>query len=482
MLANQKIGDLPDRITQANDLEEADGRYVLAVLNRALRGEDNAVLESAIAHANARQLPLIVYTELLESVPYASDRIFYFALGAFRALAQSLAAQNIQCVQSLHKKDETSLLKSLISNAAVIYTDEDYTHWDRDKLSRLLHFAQQAVFSVDAARLIPTRKLPKELKTTPAFRKAHSELRDHYAQLRKEVLDHRLTLENSTTISLPTAPPTVQNFANFSDDDLKSLIANCDINHDIAISKEHPPTIVTLNQRIDTLKSDILARYKWIRNNPALEYSTSELSPYLHFGMVSPHHVLAEVEAAEVPKTYTWKFRDEFLTWREWSHYQAFYVPNLHEFEALPDSAKQTLLAHAEDERPEARSPTDIRQGNTPDTTWNAAQREWLNTGWLHNNLRMYWAKQILRFTDSPQQAWKIACELNDTLSLDGRDPATYASMQWAFGNAKPGYSEKDIYGWVAPKSDRAILKRKGMKEWIEERNHAPLGSIAFVT
>lgn len=208
----------------------------------------------------------------------------------------------------------------------------------------------------------------------------------------------------------------------------------------------------------------------WIRNNAALEHSTSQRSPYLHFGMISSHQVLAAIEASEVPKTYTWKFRDEFLTWREWSHYQAYYVPNLHEYEALPDKAKETLADHADDPRPEQLSKDDILQGRTGDDPWNAAQKEWLTTGWLHNNLRMYWAKQVLRFTQTPNAAWEMACYINDYISLDGRDPATYASMQWAFGNAKKGYSEKAIYGWVAPKSDRAILKRDGMAEWIAQR------------
>ena len=121
-----------------------------------------------------------------------------------------------------------------------------------------------------------------------------------------------------------------------------------------------------------------------------------------------------------------------------------------------------------------ARSSISLNCGETPASSGkrrsNAAQKEWLRTGWLHNNLRMYWAKQILRFTPTPEDAWELACYINDTLSLDGRDPATYASMRWAFGDAKPGYSEKEIYGWVAPKSDRAILKRTGMKDWIAER------------
>ena len=178
--------------------------------------------------------------------------------------------------------------------------------------------------------------------------------------------------------------------------------------------------------------------------------------------MVSPHQILKEIESSDIPKSYTWKFRDEFLTWREWSHYLAFYNPKLHEYDSLPDKAKETLAEHAQDIRPELKSREEIFNGHTPDSTWNAAQKEWLTTGWLHNNLRMYWSKQILRFTESPQAAWNMACYLNDYISLDGRDPATYASMQWAFGNGKPGYSEKEIYGWVAPKSDsRHPQKRK---------------------
>ncbi|MEL6938172.1 MAG: hypothetical protein AAFO84_03160 [Cyanobacteria bacterium J06598_1] len=464
MSTSTAVGDLPDRVVRGNELPvQETGEYVLAVLNRALRGEDNAVIDGAIAHANTLNLPVLFYSELDESVAYACDRLFYFALGAFRELAQSLHAHNIPCIQILKRANTEDPLPSLVEKAAAIYTDEDYTHWDRAKQKRLLHIASQAVFFVDASRLVPTRQLPQKLRTTPAFRKAHGALKEKYVDLRKDV---SVGLESEHKVSLPFS----HNFAAYSDDALKSLVAECDINHDIKISPEHPPTQSGLQQRIKTLKTDILARYKWIRNNAALKHSTSQLSPYLHFGMVSPHQVLTEIESADVPKTYTWKFRDEFLTWREWSHYQAFHNPNIHQFESLPNSAKKTLLAHAGDARPELKTASDIINGNTPDATWNAAQREWLNTGWLHNNLRMYWAKQILRFTPTPEDAWELACYINDTLSLDGRDPATYASMRWAFGDAKPGYSEKEIYGWVAPKSDRAILKRTGMKDWIAER------------
>ncbi len=464
MSVDASVGDLLDRKVLANDQPILDGgEYVLVVLNRALRGEDNAVIDCAIAQANILNTGIVVYSEIDTTATYASDRLIYFALGASRELAKTLADRNILCIQAIRSEDDTDTLRSLVEKAAAIYTDEDYTVWDRTRLERLEAIATQSLFYIDASRLVPTRKLPKGLSTTPAFRKAHGTLRDHYAALRKEV---SVSLNAATHVK----DLIVQNFANYDDNALKSLVAQCHINHDIPISKEHPPTKSEIAARLKTLQKDILAKYKWIRNNAALEHSTSELSPYLHFGMISPHQVLAAIESTDIPKSYTWKFRDEFLTWREWSHYQAFCTPNLHEYEALPEEARQTLSDHADDERPELRSFDDVLHGNTPDETWNAAQREWLNTGWLHNNLRMYWAKQVFRFTRSPEEAWKIACQLNDSLSLDGRDPATYASMQWAFGNAKKGYSEKPIYGWVAPKSDRAILKRTGMKEWIQAR------------
>ncbi|MEO1445132.1 MAG: hypothetical protein AAFV46_02650 [Cyanobacteria bacterium J06635_11] len=120
-------GDLPDRIFVGNDAPLLkDGAYVLVVLNRALRGVDNPVIDGAIAHANSLNLGIVVYSELLEAADYASDRLFYFALGAFRALARSLTKQSIPCIQTIKKADDTQdVLSLLASQAAAIYTDEE---------------------------------------------------------------------------------------------------------------------------------------------------------------------------------------------------------------------------------------------------------------------------------------------------------------------------------------------------------------------
>ena len=379
--------DFASRTIKANEQSVlADGAYILVVLNRALRGEDNPVIDIALAHASQLNLGVVVYSELEQTVDYASERLFYFILGAYREVAIALNQRNIRCVQVIKTVDE-DILQSLTAKAAAIYTDEDYTHWDRAKIQRILNVASQAVFSVDASRLVPVRQLPQNLKTTPEFRKAHGELRDRYLALRQAVNQKDCKTDLVEDIA------SQHNFAQYDDAALAKLVKQLKIDHELKISELHPPTQAEITKRIATLKTAILAKYKWIRNNPALEYSTSQLSPYLHFGLVSPHQILAEIESSDVPKSYTWKFRDEFLTWREWSHYQAFYNPNLHSYDSLPDEAVETLNDHANDPRPDLCSFEDILQGNTGDRTWNAAQREWLNTGWLHNNLRMYWAK-----------------------------------------------------------------------------------------
>lgn len=457
--------EMPDRllnrVVKANRkpfFEQGD--YVLAVLGRALRGEDNLVIDAAITHANAQNIGVVVYSELDTTATYASDRLCYFELGAFRESAIALKKRGLPCLQFIRKANEKSPLPAITAKATAIYTDEEHTVWDRQRIERLLNIAHQTVLFVDASRLVPIRSLPEGLTTTPAFRKAHGELREQYGTPATANFSAPKKVEIATD----------QNFEQYDDDALLNLVAGLNINHGIKVSAEHPPTQAEITARLTTLKDEILAKYKWIRNNASLEHSTSQLSPYLHFGIVSPHRIYAEILSADIPKSYTWKFRDEFLTWREWSHYQAFYNLDIHEYSALPKEAKQTLEDHASDPRPELKTFDEILHGDTSDKTWNAAQKEWLNTGWLHNNLRMYWSKQILRFTKTPQEAWTTACQINDSVSLDGRDPATYASLRWAFGDAKKGYSEKEIYGWVAPKSNRAILKRTGMNAWIDER------------
>jgi deoxyribodipyrimidine photo-lyase len=250
---------------------------------------------------------------------------------------------------------------------------------------------------------------------------------------------------------------------------LDALVASLSIDHDLPPSAMLPGSRSEVLLRLARLTSEVLPAYAGARNNAARPEGASTLSPYLHFGVVGPREIMAAIKAADVPHADQEKFADELLTWREWFHYKArgLRVPEV--YERIPNWARQQLADHADDPRPEQESLSALVHGETADESWNACQKQYLIDGWMHNNLRMYWAKKIIAMTPGPQIAWATACYLNDRLSLDGRDPSTYGNLAWAFGDAAPGYRAGPIYGLVSTRTDRSIRERPGGPEWLQK-------------
>ena len=52
--------------------------------------------------------------------------------------------------------------------------------------------------------------------------------------------------------------------------------------------------------------------------------------------------------------------------------------------------------------------------------------------GKMHGFLRMYWAKKILEWTKTPEDALSIALYLNDKYQLDGNDPNGFVG-EWKY-------------------------------------------------
>jgi len=459
--------DLQDRTRTLNSQpENADGRYVLCWLQQALRAFDNPVIDAAIAFANVHSLPVLVYHGIRQDYPHASDRLHYFLLGASRDLQSGCDERGLRCVSYLHMPGtiEKGLVYRLAKDARAVFAEDHPTFVARTQTRSFASKVNRPVHAVDAARLVPTRILPKGLKTTPDFRAANKALWPTYAQAVSDII-----------CDLPPSEGDLGfqdvNLRDKSDEDLLELISQCDIDHSLWICPEFPPTREVAWSRLNDFVAEHLPRYKWTRNNPAMDGSGSCLSPYLHFGMLGPRELYRAVQASDANSAAKWKYLDEAITWREWFHYQAFHTENFDTFDALPKSAKATLLKHADDPRETVHDLDTLVHGMTGDAVWNAAQKQWLKTGYMHNNLRMYWAKKLIEWTQHPRDAWAIGCYINDRLSLDGRDPATYGNMQWCFGKARPGYQEIPIYGWVAPKSSRAVLGREGVSEWVKKMN-----------
>jgi deoxyribodipyrimidine photo-lyase len=71
-------------------------------------------------------------------------------------------------------------------------------------------------------------------------------------------------------------------------------------------------------------------------------------------------------------------------------------------------------------------------------------------TGNMHSYLRMYWAKKILEWSASPEEALKTAIYLNDKYQLDGRDPNGYTGCAWSIGGVHDrAWGERSVFGKI---------------------------------
>lgn len=455
--------DLAARTHPLNDRPvERGADYVLCWVQQALRADDNPLIDAAVALGRTLGLPVLVYHGLRYDYPHASDRLHRFILGASRDLQRGCEARGLRCVTHVETPEgrEPGLVYRLAERAAAVLTDDHFVFVSRWQAASFAARCERAVWAVDASRLVPTRTLPGGIGSTKAFRAATKGERDRY-------VDGTADLDAGEAFG-GDLPMDARN-ADASDADLDALVVSCPIDHTLPPSPDFEPSSKAATARLDTFVERHLERYKWTRNNPVEEGAGSMLSPYLHFGLIGPRRIARAVRDADVHSAARWKFLDELLTWREWFHYQCLHAPRPEAFEFVPERPRRSLIEHADDPRETIYTLSELLHAETDDETWNAAQKQWLVTGYMHNNLRMYWGKRIIGWTRSPHEAWATACYINDRLSLDGRDPATYGNMRWVFGDARPAYRENEVYGWVAPKGDAALRKRTGVTAWLAD-------------
>jgi deoxyribodipyrimidine photo-lyase len=219
-----------------------------------------------------------------------------------------------------------------------------------------------------------------------------------------------------------------------------------------------------------------LAAYETTRNHPEAK-GTSRLSPYLHFGNISPLTIALAVEDAvrqgKAPATARDRFLDQLIGWRELSVLFVRHNPAYDNWECAEPWARKTLVEHAGDPRPTRYGFEQMERGETGDELWNAAQREMVDTGWMHNYMRMYWAKKILEWAPDPARAFEWAVLLNDKYELDGRDPNGYAGIAWAIvGKHDRPWFNRPVFGLVRPMSGTSIAKKFDARTYIRQNEN----------
>jgi deoxyribodipyrimidine photo-lyase len=226
-------------------------------------------------------------------------------------------------------------------------------------------------------------------------------------------------------------------------------------------------------KRLQHFTEHLLPNYERDRNHPELD-GTSMLSPWLHFGHIGPITIALAVDAAARKHPELQSARDSFfnelIAWRELAVNFVKYSDDYDNPSCAENWAKLSIAKHAHDEREHLYSLAQLEHAETHDALWNAAQQQMVHFGWMHNYMRMYWAKKILEWTPDVATAMSRAIYLNDKYFLDGRDPNGYAGIAWSMvGKFDRAWFERPIFGKIRYMSGASTGKKFNSKEYIRQ-------------
>jgi len=227
------------------------------------------------------------------------------------------------------------------------------------------------------------------------------------------------------------------------------------------------PGETAANNVLQEFISDKFAVYGTDRNFPTHD-AQSNLSPYFHFGQISPQRVALAIQPLiEYPESHK-SFLEEMIIRRELSDNFCYFNKSYDSFEGFPKWAQDSLNQHRNDKRDYVYSTEKFELGETHDELWNAAQMEMVKKGKMHGYMRMYWAKKILEWSKSPEDALQTAIYLNDKYELDGRDPNGYAGIAWSIGGVhdRPWF-ERQVYGKIRYMNYNGCAKKFDVKKYM---------------
>ena len=405
---------------------------VIYWMSRDQRVHDNWALLFAQQLATEKKLPLAVIFNLVPDFLEATIRQYGFMLKGLAELAQELERYNIPFFLLLGKPEEEipNFIKKY--NASVIISDFDPLRikriWKRDIAKHI----KIPFYEVDTHNIVPCLHVSDKLEFAaytirPKINKALIEFMDEFPHLKKmkkcELTSDKIDWEKI----------------------IKSLKIDFTVKEVNWIKSGEKAASKCLNYFLENK----FEQYYELRNDPTMD-GQSNLSPYLHFGQISAQRIALETQRFNGNKESEKSFLEELIIRRELSDNFCYFNPKYDSFDGFHDWAKTSLNEHRKDEREFVYSLEEFEQANTHEDLWNAAQTELLKTGKLHGYMRMYWAKKILEWSKSPEEALNIAIFLNDKFELDGRDPNGYTGCAWSIGGVhdRPWF-ERPVYGKI---------------------------------
>lgn len=432
---------------------EADGPVVYW-MSRDQRAHDNWALLFAQKLALEKKKSLVVIFNLVPNFLEATIRQYGFMLKGLQEVETELSNYNIPFFLLSGKPEEQipKLLKKI--NASIVVSDFDPLKikriWKRDVAKQI----SIPFYEVDAHNIVPCLQVSNKLEFAaytirPKINKALIEFMDEYPILKKmnkgEIQSNKIDWIK-----------------------IKKLLQ---IDFDVKEVDWIKPGETAALKSLQNFLKNKFEDYSNLRNDPTKD-GQSNLSPYLHFGQLSAQRIALEVERINGSKESQKSFLEELIIRRELSDNFCYFNKNYDSFDGFHDWAKTSLNLHRKDEREFVYTLKQFENAKTHEDLWNAAQKELMITGKMHGYMRMYWAKKILEWTKSPENALKITIYLNDKYELDGRDPNGYAGIAWSIGGAHDrAWFERPVYGKIRYMNRNGAERKFDVNGYIKKFN-----------
>lgn len=439
----------PGRIRLLNKASPGKGPVVYW-MSRDQRSRDNWALLFALQLAEEHRKDMMVVFTLSPSFPEANIRHYAFMLKGLHETGKHLSGYNIPFMVIPGNPPDT--IKQLISEMKISYlvTDFDPLKIKRAWKKNVCDATDITVFEVDAHNIVPCFQVSskQEFGAYTIRPKIHRLLNEYMVEF-PEIKSRQGTSYQKQATG-------------------QSWLENTN-KYDQSVPEVNwiLPGEMKAHEQMEIFLSDRLPSYNSDRNDPNLN-ALSDLSPYLHFGQISAQRIALEILKRFSRGENADAFLEELIVRRELSDNYCLFNPDYDNFSGIPAWASKTLNEHRKDEREYLYSDTEFELAKTHDPLWNAAQNQMVMTGKMHGYMRMYWAKKILEWSSSPEEAFRISVYLNDKYELDGRDPNGYTGCAWSVGGVHDrAWNERNVFGKIRYMSYNGCKRKFDVDEYI---------------
>jgi deoxyribodipyrimidine photo-lyase len=443
------------RIQLLNDANAAKGQYVLYWMQQSQRADDNHALEYAIQQANRLGQGVLVVFGLMDDYPEANRRHYTFLLEGLQETRDTLARRGIKMI--IQQGAPAEVVLKLARHASVIVCDCGYLRHQKSWRNEVARQAACRVVQVESDVIVPLRVVSD--KAEYAARTIRPKIHKHLADY---LIDFKPTTVKKSTLNLDVKGLDIEN--------LDAVLRKLKLDPDVGpVTHFFKGGSSRARQIFKSFLHRRLANYVDNRNQPQTD-DISHMSPYLHFGQISPLYLALQINGLDRDlQAAKDSYLEELIVRRELAMNFANYALHYDSYKCLPNWARLTLAEHQKDPREYVYTRRQLENAQTHDEYWNAAMREMRYTGFMHNYMRMYWGKKILEWSNTPEHAFRTTLAINNKYFLDGRDPNSYTGVAWVYGVHDRAWFERPIFGKVRYMAATGLERKCDIKGYVKK-------------